>query len=149
MKNRMLLTCSSAIILIILLASPAWVQATPQLPLPDQDGNVTAPTGGGGGISPYHTTRQRLSENTIDDYAPVVAYNPKRDEYLVVWSECLSTSVCNVVGRRTTGQGELADQIGQTFRVFAHKYGLDQESPPLDTSQFRAPPLKSGQLRLF
>lgn len=52
-------------------------------------------------------------------------------------------------GRRMRGSGELAGQIGQTFRVFARKYGLDGGLPPLDTSQFRPPRPSSGQLRLF
>ena len=52
-------------------------------------------------------------------------------------------------GTRMTGRGEMADQIRQTFDVFAKKYDLTHGHQPLDTSQFRRPIPKSGQLRLF
>lgn len=52
-------------------------------------------------------------------------------------------------GRRMRGQGEYAAGIDQTFRVFAHKYGLDKGMPPLDTSQFRPPVSETGQISLF
>lgn len=52
-------------------------------------------------------------------------------------------------GRRMRGDGEIAKQIQQTFQVFAAKHGLDAKSPPLDTSKFRRPLPKSGQMRLF
>ena len=52
-------------------------------------------------------------------------------------------------GTRMTGRGEMADQIRQTFDVFAKKYDLIRAHRPLDTSQFRRPVPKSGQLRLF
>ena len=50
---------------------------------------------------------------------------------------------------RMTGRGELAEQIQQTFEVFARKYGLAGGRPPLDTSQFRRPLPPSKQMRLF
>ena len=50
---------------------------------------------------------------------------------------------------RMTGRGEIADQIRQTFEVFARKYGLNETHTPLDVSQFRRPVPKSGQLWLF
>ncbi len=52
-------------------------------------------------------------------------------------------------GSRMRGEGELAEQIRQTFKVFAKKYGLDRKTSPLDTSQFRPPRSPDGQLRLF
>jgi len=52
-------------------------------------------------------------------------------------------------GTRMKGSGEIADQIGNTFRVFARRHGLDQKLPPLDASQFQSPKPRSGQLRLF
>ncbi len=52
-------------------------------------------------------------------------------------------------GTRMRGEGELAEQIRQTFKVFAKKYGLDRKLPPLDASQFCAPRMPTGQLRLF
>lgn len=52
-------------------------------------------------------------------------------------------------GERMRGSGELANQIRQTFRVFARRYGLDRKMEPLDVSQFRPPKPSSGQLRLF
>lgn len=52
-------------------------------------------------------------------------------------------------GTRMRGTGEIADQIAQTFRVFARRFGLDKKPAPLDVSQFRRPQPSSGQLRLF
>ncbi len=50
---------------------------------------------------------------------------------------------------RMTGRGEIADQIRQTFEVFAKKYELTQGHRPLDTTQFRRPVPLSGQMWLF
>jgi hypothetical protein len=47
------------------------------------------------------------------------------------------------------GSGAIAEQIEQTFRLFAKKHGLAGERPPLDSSHFRPPRPTSGQLRLF
>jgi DNA repair photolyase len=52
-------------------------------------------------------------------------------------------------GERMRGNGPMAEQIAQTFRVFARKHHLDQGSPELDFSQFVPPRNRSGQLRLF
>jgi DNA repair photolyase len=53
-------------------------------------------------------------------------------------------------GKRMRGTGSIADQISQTFKVFAAKYGLDNSKlTPLDCSQFRPPKAESGQLSLF
>ena len=52
-------------------------------------------------------------------------------------------------GSRMCGDGAYAEQIAQTFKVFAHKYGLDDQVPPLDNSQFRPPLSASGQMSLF
>lgn len=52
-------------------------------------------------------------------------------------------------GTRGRGEGLMADQIAQTFRVFAVKYGLDKTMPPLDCTQFQPPKPTSGQLRMF
>jgi DNA repair photolyase len=52
-------------------------------------------------------------------------------------------------GKRMRGTGAIAEQIAQTFRVFAAKYGLNQPSPPLDATQFRKPRTSSGQQWLF
>jgi DNA repair photolyase len=52
-------------------------------------------------------------------------------------------------GRRMTGEGELADQIGGLFRVFARRHGLDGDLPAYDCSRFRPPPDARGQGRLF
>ena len=51
-------------------------------------------------------------------------------------------------GSRMTGQGVLAEQIRRMFEVFAAKYDLSGELPPLDTSHFRRP-RDLGQRRLF
>lgn len=52
-------------------------------------------------------------------------------------------------GERMRGTGELAEQIGNLFRVFARKHGLMANLPPLDTSNFRRPDDNSHQLKLF
>jgi DNA repair photolyase len=52
-------------------------------------------------------------------------------------------------GRRMCGTGEMAHQIGDLFRLFARRHGLDGELPPYDCSRFRPPLPRSGQLRLF
>jgi DNA repair photolyase len=49
---------------------------------------------------------------------------------------------------RGRGQGPLAEQIGQTFRVFRARYNLDQQMPELSGAHFRRP-LTDGQLALF
>lgn len=50
---------------------------------------------------------------------------------------------------RMVGSGVYAQQIAQTFRVLASRYGVDQPLPALDRSQFRPPPERSGQQWLF
>jgi len=52
-------------------------------------------------------------------------------------------------GRRMRGTGPLAEQIRNTFEVFAARYGLGQGLPPLSADAFRPPTPTSGQLRLF
>jgi DNA repair photolyase len=52
-------------------------------------------------------------------------------------------------GSRMRGKGAYAEQISQTFKVFAKKHGLDRPLRQLDNSQFRPPKLPTGQLRLF
>jgi DNA repair photolyase len=52
-------------------------------------------------------------------------------------------------GRRMRGEGQYADQIASTFRLFRHKLGLDRDTPPLDTTQFRPPRSPDGQQCLF
>jgi DNA repair photolyase len=52
-------------------------------------------------------------------------------------------------GTRMRGEGNYAKQIEQTFRVFAHKFGLDKRLPELDSSQFVPPRPANGQQRLF
>ena len=52
-------------------------------------------------------------------------------------------------GERFRGQGALAEQIGQTFRVFAKQLGLAEELPPLSANAFRPPRVPGGQQTLF
>lgn len=52
-------------------------------------------------------------------------------------------------GERHRGQGEMAKQITQTFRVFAKRNGLDREIGPLNAEAFRPPRPIGGQLNLF
>jgi DNA repair photolyase len=52
-------------------------------------------------------------------------------------------------GTRMRGSGPYAEGIAQTFKMFSRKLGLDAPFDELDTSQFRPPQMKDGQLRLF
>ena len=52
-------------------------------------------------------------------------------------------------GERMRGTGEMADQIGDLFRLFARRHGLDGGLPPLDCTRFRPPRSRSGVRRLF
>lgn len=52
-------------------------------------------------------------------------------------------------GERMTGRGLIADQIRNLFRVFRHRYSLDQKMPPYNCDLFRPPKPNQGQLRLF
>lgn len=52
-------------------------------------------------------------------------------------------------GERMRGTGQIADQIKQTFQLFARKYGLDRSLPKLETRHFIRPADASGQMRLF
>jgi len=52
-------------------------------------------------------------------------------------------------GRRMSGTGEMADQIGKVFEVFVRRLGLDGGLPPYNCSQFHPPPDAAGQGRLF
>lgn len=70
----------------------------------NRNSDVIAPAGGGGGVSPYHKERQRLTNNDLTDEYPVTAFNPKRNEYLVVWEQNDGT-VTRIIGQRTTNRG--------------------------------------------
>jgi DNA repair photolyase len=52
-------------------------------------------------------------------------------------------------GQRMRGEGPMAEQIGQMFRVFAARHGLDHRLPELDCTQFRPPRPIEGQMRMF
>jgi len=52
-------------------------------------------------------------------------------------------------GKRMRGTGNLAEQINQTFHVFAKRYQLDKKLEPLDSTAFVPPRPTTGQLRLF
>jgi DNA repair photolyase len=52
-------------------------------------------------------------------------------------------------GTRMTGEGVIADQIRNLFRVVRKKYGLDGKMPSHNCDVFRPPANRSGQLRLF
>jgi DNA repair photolyase len=52
-------------------------------------------------------------------------------------------------GERQRGRGPMAEQIEQTFKVFAKKHGLDGRLPELNAADFRPPRPTSGQLNLF
>ncbi|MCS7046861.1 MAG: PA0069 family radical SAM protein [Gemmataceae bacterium] len=52
-------------------------------------------------------------------------------------------------GVRMKGRGPIADQIRQTFNVFARRLGLHGDRAPLDATKFRRPTTSSGQGWLF
>ena len=52
-------------------------------------------------------------------------------------------------GRRMRGAEVLADQIRESFRIFAHRYELDDKLAPLDKTGFRVSQDDRGRLRLF
>lgn len=52
-------------------------------------------------------------------------------------------------GRRMGGEGEVARRIGDLFRLFAQKHGLDGGLPPHECSRFRRPGPEPGQMWLF
>lgn len=52
-------------------------------------------------------------------------------------------------GSRQRGTGEIAEQIGNLFQVFARKHGLDAGLPAFDFTQFRPPTTGKGQQWLF
>jgi DNA repair photolyase len=52
-------------------------------------------------------------------------------------------------GVRMTGRGEVAEQIGTMFKLFARKYSLDGPGTQKDLTLFRRPAPASGQQLLF
>jgi hypothetical protein len=139
MKARTVLTGSGVIMAIMLLAGPIGTQAAPQLlnnqarlTLNEPASNLTTvisvttqltetqplplvPHGcGDPSPAPYPLWGHRLTTNGVNDYAPRAAFNPRRNEYLIVWAECPEDNLCNVVGRRTTSQGT---PIGDPFTI--------------------------------
>ena len=52
-------------------------------------------------------------------------------------------------GSRMRGQGAIAEQIGNTFKVFAAKLGFEHGGAGVETTHFRPPVGKGGQRRLF
>jgi DNA repair photolyase len=52
-------------------------------------------------------------------------------------------------GTRMSGVGEMAQQIGDLFRIFAKKHALDGGLTPYDCTRFRPPMDRYGQRRLF
>lgn len=52
-------------------------------------------------------------------------------------------------GSRMRGDGAIANQIQQTYQVFSKRLGFLKGGTPQDTSGFRPPASRNGQLRLF
>ncbi len=52
-------------------------------------------------------------------------------------------------GQRMRGEGAIAEQIKQTFKVFAKKYGLDRKLPKPNVNDFRRPDAAGEQGWLF
>lgn len=80
------------------------------------------------------------------------------DRFVPDQAEKVRTRICSTrdgktndarFGSRMRGTGQLAEQIAETFKVFARRYGLDKNPEPLDCSHFRPPRRLGGQLQLF
>lgn len=52
-------------------------------------------------------------------------------------------------GKRMRGEGEVAQQVANTFALFRKKLGYAEERQPLNASAFRPPQLPGAQMRLF
>jgi DNA repair photolyase len=52
-------------------------------------------------------------------------------------------------GKRMTGEGPMAQQIRQLFKLFVRRFGLDGDLPDYDVNKFRPPRPRSGQGWLF
>jgi DNA repair photolyase len=52
-------------------------------------------------------------------------------------------------GSRQVGQGNVAELIADTFRIWCAKLGYAEDHPPLNAEAFRPPMPAHGQLRLF
>lgn len=52
-------------------------------------------------------------------------------------------------GKRMTGEGPIAQMIGNRFRIAARRFGMEPRDLALDTSLFRPPPRKGDQLALL
>lgn len=52
-------------------------------------------------------------------------------------------------GRRMSGQGVIAEQVREMFKVFSKKFAFVDDLPQRDCSSFEPPLPESGQLRLF
>ena len=52
-------------------------------------------------------------------------------------------------GKRMAGEGPMARQIRQLFKLFVRRFGLDGDLPAYDVSKFRPPRPRSGQGWLF
>ncbi len=50
---------------------------------------------------------------------------------------------------RQRGSGAFAEQVAQTFKLFARRYGLDGRLPPLNNTAFRRDVAEGGQIPLF
>ena len=74
----------------------------------------------------------------------------KKDKIESLIRQCRDGDLNNSeFGTRMRGQGNIAEQIAQSFKVFARKCEIDRKLPPLETRFFRPPVPTSGQLRLF
>ena len=51
--------------------------------------------------------------------------------------------------KRQIGEGVYADLLAKRFRLACRRLGLDNETPRLDTTQFRAPLATQSQMSLF
>ena len=80
---------------------------------------------GASSVGPPHLGRDiTISNLDNEEYLPSVAYNWKRDEYLVVWHTTWSLGTRDIRAQRVSGQGKL---LGDPFIIY--------ENPTKDSAQ--------------
>lgn len=73
----------------------------------------------------------------------------RREHVLALLRQCHGGKLYDSAwGQRMTGTGPYAQQLQQTFKVFARRYGLDRELPPFNREALRRP-AEANQMRLF
>ncbi len=94
----------------------------------------------------------RLPHQVKDLFADWLGrYAPDRARHVLsLMAQCHGGELYDsAFGSRARGKGAFAEQIRDTFRLFARRHGLDRPLPPLSSEAFVHPEIDDGQLRLF